>query len=356
MDLFDQTFYGHSLFDWGTALAITASSSIALYMTQHLLVRHLTQRALKTEAGIDDFIADVLAQTKLILVLILAVYLGLQYLDFEPRPARLITSAAIIALLLQVAVWGNRAIALWLARYTARHPDTQSAAGVTTLLGLIARPVLWAVIFLMILDNLGFNITALVAGLGIGGIAVALAVQNILGDIFASLSIAMDKPFVVGDFIVVDEHMGTVEYIGIKSTRIRSLSGEQIIISNADLLKNRIRNYKRMQERRVVFKFGIIYQTPLNKLTQIPAMVRNIIESQDKTRFDRAHFKEYGDSSLNFEAVYYVLDPDYTQYMNIQQAINLGLFDRFQQEGIEFAYPTQTLFINQAPPAGPEHS
>ncbi|MDP1708156.1 MAG: mechanosensitive ion channel family protein [Gammaproteobacteria bacterium] len=355
MELLDQVFYGHSVFDWGIALAITAGLSIVLYTIQRMMVRHLTQLATKTSAHLDDFIADVLAHTKFIFVLILAAYFGLQYLDLEPKPARLITSAAIIALLLQVAVWGNRAIALWLSRYTARHQDAQST-GVTTLLGFIARPILWAVILLMILDNLGFNITALVAGLGIGGLAVALAVQNILSDIFASLSIAMDKPFIVGDFIIVNEHMGSVEYIGIKTTRIRSLSGEQIIISNADLLGSRIRNYKRMQERRVLFKFGIIYQTPLNKITHIPAMVRNIIESQDKIRFDRAHFKEYGDSSLNFEAVYYVLDPDYTQYMNIQQTINLELFKRFQQEGIEFAYPTQTLFINQAPPAEPEHS
>jgi len=355
MDLLDQVFYGHSVFDWGIALTITAGLSLVLYAIQRMVVSHLTKLAAKTSTHLDDFIADILAHTKFIFVLVLAAYFGLQYLDLEPKPARLIASAAIIALLLQVAVWGNRAIALWLVRYTAQHQGAQST-GVTTLLGFIARPILWAVILLMILDNLGFNITALVAGLGIGGLAVALAVQNILGDIFASLSIAMDKPFIVGDFIIVNEHMGSVEYIGIKSTRIRSLSGEQIIISNADLLSSRIRNYKRMQERRILFKFGIVYQTPLTKLAQIPEMVRNIIESQDKTRFDRAHFKEYGDSSLNFEAVYYVLDPDYTQYMNIQQAINLELFKRLQQEDIEFAYPTQTLFINQAPPAKPEHS
>jgi len=355
MELLDQIFYGHSLFDWSIALTITAGLSIVLYTIQRLLVRRLSQLALKTEAGIYDFIADILAHTKFIFVLILAAYLGFQHLEFEPRPARLITSAAVIALLLQIAVWGNCAIALWLAQYKAQHQDTPSA-GATVLLGLIARPVLWSVILLMILDNLGFSITALVAGLGIGGIAVALAMQNILGDIFASISIVMDKPFVIGDFIIVDEHIGTVEYIGIKSTRIRSLSGEHIIISNADLLKSRIRNYKRMQERRIVFHFGITYQTPLEKIKQIPDIVRDIIEAHDKTRFDRAHFKAYGDSSLDFEAVYYVLDPEYTQYMNTQQAINFELFKHFQQNGIEFAYPTQTLYLNQVPPIEPKHT
>ena len=201
----------------------------------------------------------------------------------------------------------------------------------------------------MILDNLGFNITALVASLGIGGIAVALAVQNILGDIFASLSIALDKPFVIGDFIIVEDVLGTVEYIGLKTTRLRSLSGEQIVFSNVDLLKSRIRNYKRMFERRVVFTIGVVYQTAHATLERIPALVRSIVEQQPKTRFDRAHFKEYGDSALVFEVVYFVLDSDYNIYMDIQQAINLAIFRRFQVKGIEFAYPTRTLHVYPSP-------
>jgi small-conductance mechanosensitive channel len=215
---------------------------------------------------------------------------------------------------------------------------------------------LWAVLLLMILDNLGFNITTLVASLGIGGIAVALAVQNILGDIFASLSIAMDKPFVIGDFIIVGEQLGTVEYIGLKTTRIRSLSGEQIVFSNNDLLNSRIRNFKRMYERRVLFGFGVVYQTSHEQLKKIPVMVREIIEGLENTRFDRAHFKEYGDSSLNFEVVYYVRSPDYNVYMDIQQDINLALFEQFTKAGIDFAYPTRTLYIartDAAPAAAP---
>jgi small-conductance mechanosensitive channel len=184
-----------------------------------------------------------------------------------------------------------------------------------------------------------------VAGLGIGGIAVALAIQNILGDLFASLSIALDKPFVIGDFIIVDQLLGTVEHIGLKTTRIRSLSGEQIVFSNADLLNSRIRNYKRMYERRVVFSIGVTYQTPYEKLASIGTTLKEIIESQPDVRFDRAHFREYADSSLNYEVVYYVKSPDYNRYMDIQQAINLEIYRRFQDGGIEFAYPTRTLYL-----------
>ena len=214
-------------------------------------------------------------------------------------------------------------------------------------LSFIARLVLWATILLLILDNLGVDITALVAGLGIGGVAIALAVQNILGDLFASLSIVLDKPFVLGDFVIVGDLMGSVENIGIKTTRVRSLSGEQLVFSNNDLLTSRIRNFGRMQERRVVFKLGVTYQTPAEKLEGIPGIIREAIEARDKTRFDRSHFASYGDFSLDFETVYYVLSADYNLYMDIQQAINLAIFRRFADEGIEFAYPTQTLFLEK---------
>jgi len=203
-------------------------------------------------------------------------------------------------------------------------------------------------------DNLGFNVTTLVASLGIGGVAVALAVQNILGDLFASLSIALDKPFVIGDFIVVDDIAGTVEHVGLKTTRVRSLSGEQVVFSNADLLKSRIHNYKRLYERRVLFGFGVLYRTPPEQLAAIPPMVREIITGQVGTRFDRAHFKGFGASSLDFEVVYFVLDPDYNRYMDIQQAINLELVNRFAAAGVEFAFPTRTVHIEALPTATAE--
>jgi small-conductance mechanosensitive channel len=200
---------------------------------------------------------------------------------------------------------------------------------------------------LIALDNIpGVEVDTLVASLGIGGVAAALAVQNILSDLFASLSIALDQPFEIGDFIVFGGDMGTIERIGIRSTRVRSLSGEQLVISNTDLLDSRIHNYKRMAERRVVFSFGVVYETPPELLARIPGIVEEIIAQQGQTRFDRAHLKEFGDFSLNFEAVYYVLAPEYGTYMDIQQAINLALHARFEREGIEFAYPTQLVYLD----------
>jgi small-conductance mechanosensitive channel len=211
----------------------------------------------------------------------------------------------------------------------------------------LGRLALWSTVALLVLANLGIDVTAMVAGLGIGGIAVALAAQNILGDLFASASIVLDKPFVIGDFIIVGEDMGTVEHIGLKTTRVRSLSGEQLVFANNDLLKSRIRNFKRMNERRAAFGIGVTYQTPAEKLAAIPAMLREAVEAQSPTRFDRAHFKQYGDSALLFEVVYYVLSPDYNLYMDIQQAINLAVFRRFAEEQIEFAHPTYTVCLKK---------
>jgi small-conductance mechanosensitive channel len=203
------------------------------------------------------------------------------------------------------------------------------------------------VVVLFALDNVGIKVTALVAGLGVGGIAIALAVQNILGDLFASLSIVLDKPFVVGDFVILGEFMGNVEHVGLKTTRVRSLSGEQIVFSNNDLLSSRLRNFGRLRERRALFTLGVTYQTPREKLQKIPGMIKQAIESIEKTRFDRSHFKSYGAFSLDFETVYYVLGADYALYMDIQQKINLQIHEMFENEGIEFAYPTQTVFVEK---------
>ena len=232
------------------------------------------------------------------------------------------------------------------ARYAERHKKTD-AASVTMILtlGSLGKVAIWATAALMAAVSMGQPITPLIAGLGIGGIAVALAAQNILGDLFASVSIVLDKPFVLGDFIIVDDKMGSIEYIGLKTTRLRSLSGEQLVFSNTDLLKSRIHNYKRMRERRVLFTIGATYDTPYEKVAAIPAMLREIIESQQPVRFDRAHFARYGDSALIFEVVYYVLAADYNIYMNVQQAVNLAIFRRFEEEKIEFAFPTQTVFL-----------
>ena len=213
---------------------------------------------------------------------------------------------------------------------------------------LILNVVLWVIGLIFLFDNLGFNVTAVLTGLGVGGIAIALAAQTILGDIFNYFVIFFDRPFEIGDFIIVGDVLGTVEYIGLKTTRIKSLQGEQIIFSNSNLTNSRIHNYKRMNERRVVFKLGVVYDTGTEKLEKIPKLVKSIINDQPQTRFDRAHFVSFGEYSLNIEVVYYMLSADYNQYMDVQQKINLRIYGEFAALGIEFAFPTYSISLGQS--------
>ena len=351
MHAFEQVLLANSLADWLSAIGMALGTLAAFWILKRRVIRRLAAYARTTPTPVDDFVAGAFAATRLLLLAPLVLYAATQALTLPVRTGQIVSQLAVIAVLLQSAIWGHYFIESWM-RYTLRVKRTEDAASASTVgvLGFLARLGLWSFALLLALDNLGFNITALLTGLGIGGLAVALAAQNILGDLFASISIALDKPFVIGDFIVVGDQLGTVEYIGLKTTRLRSLSGEQIVFSNTDLLSSRIHNYKRMAERRVLFSFGVVYQTPADTLERIPAMVREIIGRQENTRFDRAHFKAYGDSSLDFEVVYYVLDRDYNVYMDKQQAINFALFRRFESEGIEFAYPTRTLYVHGGTP------
>jgi small-conductance mechanosensitive channel len=317
-----------------------------LKVIQRIVISRLSKLAATTDNQIDDLIVSMLRQTKFLILLLASAYVAFLAITLKPAIAALWQKAVILILIIQGGLWASAGITFALGRTIQKKMDQDTSSATTiTFLGFIARLILWVIVLLLILDNLGVNITGLVAGLGIGGIAVALAVQNILGDLLASLSIVLDKPFVIGDFVVVDSLSGTIEHIGLKTTRIRSLSGEQLIFSNNDLLKSRIRNYKRMEERRIVFGFGVVYQTPMEKLKFIKTIVGDIIKKQENARLDRVHFKEYGDSSLNFEVVYFVAKPDFNLYMDVQEAINLEIFRRFQEEGIEFAYPTRTLYL-----------
>ncbi|MCX8093619.1 MAG: mechanosensitive ion channel family protein [Candidatus Goldbacteria bacterium] len=211
---------------------------------------------------------------------------------------------------------------------------------------VVLKVLIWGLGFILILDNLGYKVSTVLAGLGIGGIAVALAAQTIFKDLFSYFIIIFDKPFEVGDFIIVGDLMGTVETIGLKTTRIRSISGEEMIFSNSDLTDSRVKNFKRMYNRRVVFSIGVTYDTPLEKLKQIPGIIKNIIESIKDTKFDRAHFFKYGDFALIYEVVYFVMSSDYNRYMDIQQEINFKIKEEFDRLKIEFAYPTQTVYLN----------
>jgi small-conductance mechanosensitive channel len=302
---------------------------------------------LSTKPFFDGAIVAIARTTKGLILLLLSIYVGSLLLSLGPNVRLWMRSTGTILLLIQVGIWGNALLNHWIEYYSAQNGETNAAGvGTARLLTFLGRIVLYSVVLLLILDNIpGVQITALVASLGVGGIAVALAVQNILGDLFASLSIALDKPFVIGDFIIVGSEMGTVESVGLKTTRVRSLSGEQLVFSNADLLNSRIRNFKRMQERRIVFEVGVAYETEATQLRAIPAMLRAAVEEQELTRFDRAHLIRFDSSALTFEVVYFVLSPDFNVYADIQQAINLTLIDRFRAEGVVIAYPTQQIYL-----------
>jgi small-conductance mechanosensitive channel len=348
MDFLNRQFWNNSITDWLTALAVSVAVLIFLGLVKWAIVRVFVNRAQPDRWDAHELTATISRRSLLPFVLIFAAYAGLRVLDLPHRLMPWISSITMVALILQATLWGNALSDFFLIRSRMRESEGNGAR-ISTLrtAAFVIKLVLAAVAAVLILDNIpGVEITALVASLGITGIAVALAVQNVLSDLFASLSILLDKPFTIGDFIVVDNYIGEVEYIGLKTTRVRSLSGEQLIFSNNDLLKSRVRNYKRMTERRVVFSFGVTYQTPLSKLKQIPSAVRDIIQSCKRARFDRAHFQGYGDFALNFEVVYYVLDPDYNRYMDIQQEINLSIYQYFTENRIDFAYPTQTLHID----------
>ncbi|MEN3277200.1 MAG: hypothetical protein V7631_2990 [Massilia sp.] len=344
----DFTILNNHLAAWGIALAIALAATVFLHTARGMVVGRLQAYAPTTATYLDDLAITILAATNPLFMLLMGVWAGSNWLALPDKTVILLSRLAIAVLLVQVARWGDVGVRGWLQHYRARRNGEDAASTTSTAaLGFVARAAIWLIAILMILDNFGVNITTLVASLGIGGIAVALALQNILGDLFSSLSIVLDKPFVVGDFINVDDIFGTVEYVGLKTTRIRSLGGEQVVFSNSDLLKSRIRNYKRMETRRIAFAIRVPYGIGKAQLLAIPAILRAAVEAQRQVLFDRAHFKAYGLSSLEFQVVYFVQTADYGVYMDVQQAINLAIFDRFAEEGIEFAVPARSVHLSR---------
>jgi len=345
---------GNEALRWLIAVGVALIVYFGLRVVRGLVRRRFTRLAERTRFAFDDVLVETLGQTHSFTFVAAAIYFGSLGLVFGGRVHEYLSRGFVLVLLVQLALWANHALRAVLERY--RHDESLGPGRRTGLaaIGFVGRLVLFTLVFLLVMENLGIHVNTLLAGLGISSLAVALALQNILGDLFASLSIVFDKPFEIGDFIIVDQKLGTVEHVGLRTTRVRSLSGEQLVFPNNDLIKSRIHNYKRMAERRVVFSFGILYQTPPDIVERIPGMVREIIESHDKVRFDRAHFKGFGASSLDYEVVYWVLDPDYTLYMDIQQAINLAMMRAFAELDVEFAFPTRTVFLeageNPPPP------
>ena len=345
------TFLGHTLQEWVFATCAGLLAFVLLPLINRIVRKRADALSKHRRIRWLGIVGAVLQASRFWFFLSVSIWIGSEVLLFGDRGVTGLDKPMIVILLLQAAIWGRQAIQFIIDRQLEERLSTNPAEATTmAALGFVGRLVLYTVILLLILENIGVDVTALVAGLGVGGIAVALAAQNILGDLFSSMSIVLDKPFVLGNFIIVGDMMGTVQHIGLKTTRIRSLSGEQLVISNSDLLSSRIRNFKRMQERRVVFNIGVTYDTPRATLERIPGIIRDAIEKQEQTRFDRSHFFRFGDSSLIFESVYYVLSPDYAIYMNTQQAINLQIMEQFEALEVEFAFPTQTIHLQTSTP------
>lgn len=312
---------------------------LLLFWVIRLVARRRLKKAQQTETDLDNLGIDLAHRSKLFLLFFPALYLGLRFLLVPREIGRLVRMAAEVASVAQVALWASALIDFWLARYRrSRSAVDPSATATINIFRIGAVATVWLIAMLVAIENLGFNVTTIVASLGIGGVAVALALQNILGDLFASLSIVIDKPFVIGDAIAVDEHSGTVEHIGLKTTRLRAANGEELIFSNGDLLKSRIRNFKRMTERRAVLRVAVAHETAPEKLERVPLLLRAVVEKQRDTRFDRAHIVGIGSSAFDAELVFFVLSADFNAFAEIRQQVILDAVRALRADGIDLSW------------------
>ncbi len=343
-EIFGMTFAGNEVQAWLRSAAWVLGAVVLMKILLPLVVRRMSRWSATTTTRWDDALVEALRAIRWFLVALIAVHFAGSELDLSSRSERWVSGIATVAFFLQLALCASAFIRGWIVNVRQdsleKDPSTTSALSI---LSFIARTVAWAILLLLLLDNLGFDVNALVAGLGIGGIAIGLALQNILSDLFASLSIVLDKPFQVGDFVVIDEFSGTVENIGLKTTRLRSLSGEVLVFSNGDLTKSRLRNYKLMQERRIPFTFGLSFGATPEQIEQVPIAVKKVIGALEQARFDRAHFTGFSGASLDFEVVYYMRTPDYSAYRDTQQAISLGMMREFAAIGVDFAVSSRTV-------------
>ena len=341
-------YYNNTVQNYLIALGILLLGMLIIRIFKGIIIGQIERLAKKTKTDIDDVIIAAIKRLGMPFYFLLALIAALKFLTLPGVVDKYVNSAFIV-----VAVYYAVRILQDMVNFGAHKFAQQQKNGEDfddSLISVMARIInvsLWVIALLTILANLGLNITGLLAGAGIIGLAVAFALQNVLTDLFASFSIYFDKPFRKGDFIVIGNDMGIVKYVGIKSTRLQTLQGQELVVSNRELTTQRVNNYKQMQERRVVFTIGVTYDTPVDKLENIPKMIKETIDAVDLTRFDRAHFAKYGDFSLNYEVVYYVLTSDYNKYMDTQQEINLDLKKKFEKEKIEFAFPTQTIFVEK---------
>lgn len=344
-------FWNNTGYDYALALVILVGAIIVLKIFQVVILSRLRKLAKKTKTDLDDVLIDVFTSVKPPFYFVIALYIGIKVLALPELLTKIVDIVFLIVIVYEIVRGLQKVIDYSIRKLLEKNQDKkaekQYSEAMLKALSMIIKLSLWVIAIVLILSNLGINVTSLVASLGIGGIAVALALQGILSDMFSSFSIYVDKPFQIGDYITVGADSGTVEKIGLKSTRLRTLQGEEMVISNKELTAARIANFKKMQKRRVVVTLGVTYETPSEKLKKIPAMLQSIVEKEDKTKFSRCHFKAYADSSLNFELVYEVSSKEYDVYMDVNQKINFEIFEQFGAEKIDFAYPTQTVFVQK---------
>jgi small-conductance mechanosensitive channel len=348
--LVEATYMGNTLWQLTVAAGVALATFFVLLLIRRTVSARYAKMAETPETELFELPLHMASRTTLLFIVVAAVFVSAQWLKLPPPIGRALTTVFTITTFWQIGLWATVGVLGALDRKRgATLANDAAAASSIGVIGFVARATIWSLVLLLTLDNLGIEIKPLLAGLGIGGIAVALAAQNILGDLFASLSITLDRPFVVGDALQVDDFRGTVEYIGVKSTRLRSMSGEQIIMPNANLLSSRVRNYSRLMQRRVVLNISIDKQTPVEMLREIPGKIRELIESHQPIRFDRSHFANIGPASFDFEAVYFVLTNDYARHMDILQDINLCLVQWLAENNIMLATPQRVYYIDQQP-------
>jgi len=346
-EISELSFLNNRVLDYLICVGIFLLSIIVIKIFELIILKRLKKWAEKTLTTLDDFIVSLFERVVTPFLYLGALYLSVQILTLNAFSVKVVNILGMAVLTIFTVRVASKLITYGFEVYSRNTKQSstldQSFKGILR----VVKFILWSGAIIFFLDNLGFKISAVIAGLGIGGVAIALAAQAVLKDLFSYFSILFDRPFEVGDFIIVGDLLGTIEHIGIKTTRIRSLGGEQLVFSNSDLTNSRLRNYKRMQKRRVVFKLGVVYNTSLKTLKEIPQIIEKSIKSIKNTVFDRAHFSSYGDFNLVFEVVYYVLSSDYNKYMDTQQEINFLIKEEFEKKGIEFAFPTQTIHLNK---------
>jgi small-conductance mechanosensitive channel len=343
-DFLSRSYMNNTIQDYLIAAAGIVIGVILIPLFRKVLLRPFRSLAGRTETKIDDYVLDSLEDFGLPILNLIIIYFGINYLTLSEKAELYIHGAFVVVITYYAVRLVSSTVLLILQSYVGKHDDGEEKVKQLGGIMLLINVFIWAIGALSIFSNLGYDVTTIIAGLGIGGIAIALAAQNILSDLFNYFVIFFDRPFEIGDFIVIDDKKGNVEHIGIKTTRLKSLSGEQLILSNSDLTKSRIHNFKRLDRRRVAFTLGVVYETSLDQLKEIPDIIKSIIASVKLTTLDRVHFLTYGEYSLKYEVVYFVETSDYNMYADIQQEINFKIFEKFKQKDIKFAYPSQTVF------------